>query len=43
MTALNIYSLKGTSLLISITSVAKVLALLFIVAIGLWQLIKGGQ
>ena len=43
ITLLNVYSLKATTMFINITSVIKVLALLFITVLGIWQLIKGGK
>jgi amino acid transporter len=38
---INLYSLKATALFINVTSFSKILALIFISILGIWQLIKG--
>ena len=43
ITLINIYSVRLTAVFISFTAVVKVLALVSISAIGLWQLCKGGN
>ena len=40
--AVNSYSLKVTAWLTAFLSMAKVLALSFIIVLGIWQLIVGG-
>ena len=40
---MNIYSLKLTATVINVFTVAKVLALIFVIVLGLWQLIAGGM
>ena len=43
VTLVNVYSLKLTAMIINILSVAKLLALGFIIILGIWQLIEGGK
>ena len=40
---MNIYSLKLTATVINVFTVTKVLALIFVIVLGLWQLIAGGM
>ena len=42
LSLINVYSLRVTATVINVLSVAKVLALVFISILGIWQLIKGG-
>lgn len=40
---INMVSVKLTASIINVLAVVKVLALVFIVILGIWQLIKGGK
>ena len=40
---INIFSLKLTGVIINVLGVAKILAILFVTALGVWQLIVGGK
>ena len=42
LSLINVYSLRATAMMINVLSVAKVLALMFISVLGIWQLIEGG-
>ena len=41
ITLLNVYSLRATAVFVNVTAVIKVLALLFVTGLGVWQLVKG--
>lgn len=43
ITLINVYSLRYTAIFVNITAVAKVLALLFVTSLGIWQLTKGNH